>query len=95
MSGPVRMRLPCERCGTLHIDRGEFSTRPHHTHQCEECGLVWRPAIVDTVGVRFLWEQSEDPGLAEERARLRDGFRRGMARAIADIHAMIDTEETT
>ena len=56
---PVRMRLPCEQCGELHIDEGEFASKPHHTHQCEKCGLVWRPAIVETVGVRFLWEQSK------------------------------------
>lgn len=56
---PIRMRMPCENCGTLHIDEGAFATKPHHTHQCEECGLVWRPAIENTVGVKFLWEQSK------------------------------------
>jgi len=55
----IRMRLPCEACGELHIDKGEFATKPHHTHQCENCGLVWRPAIEDTIGVKFLWEQSK------------------------------------
>lgn len=59
MSEPIRMRLPCEQCGELHIDEGEFANKPHHTHQCEKCGLVWRPAIVETVGVRSLWEQSK------------------------------------
>lgn len=58
--GPIRMRLTCEGCGTLHVDEGEFSTKRHHTHQCASCGMVWRPAIEDTVGVRFLWGQSED-----------------------------------
>ena len=56
---PVRMRLPCEACGRLHIDEGEFAIKPHHTHQCEGCGLVWRPSEVETVGVKFLWEQSK------------------------------------
>jgi hypothetical protein len=61
---PIPMRLPCpgivERngmqvpCGELHVDEGEFATKPHHTHACQECGLVWRPAVVATVGVRFL-----------------------------------------
>jgi len=55
----IRMRLPCEACGELHIDKGEFATKPHHAHQCENCGLVWRPAIEDTIGVKFLWEQSK------------------------------------
>jgi hypothetical protein len=48
------MRLVCEDCGILHIDEGEFETKPHHTHACQHCGLVWRPAIVPTVGVQFL-----------------------------------------
>lgn len=56
---PIRMRLVCEACGELHVDAGEFATKPHHTHQCERCGLTWRPAIENTVGVRHLWEQSK------------------------------------
>ena len=51
---PIPMRLPCPACGALHIDEGPFATKPHHTHSCQECGLTWRPAIVHTVGVRFL-----------------------------------------
>lgn len=51
---PIPMRLPCPSCHTLHVDEGEFKTKPHHTHACQNCGEVWRPAIVPTVGVRFL-----------------------------------------
>lgn len=51
---PVPMRLHCPECGGLHVDEGEFATKLHHTHACQECGAVWRPAIVPTVGVRFL-----------------------------------------
>lgn len=51
---PIPMRLPCPDCGALHIDEGEFATKPHHTHSCQECGLTWRPAVLHTVGVRFL-----------------------------------------
>lgn len=51
---PIPMRLVCPRCGELHIDEGEFATKPHHTHACQGCGEVWRPAVVHTVGVRFL-----------------------------------------
>ncbi len=51
---PIPMRIICPRCSELHIDEGEFATKPHHTHACQECGEVWRPAIVPTVGVRFL-----------------------------------------
>lgn len=52
--GPIPMRLLCPVCGELHVDEGEFATRAHHTHACQACGHVWRPAVVATVGVRFL-----------------------------------------
>ncbi len=51
---PIPMFLTCPQCGERHIDEGEFATKPHHTHACQACGLAWRPAIVPTVGVRFL-----------------------------------------
>lgn len=53
-TSPVHMLLWCPACGERHIDEGEFATKPHHTHACQECGVVWRPALVSTVGVRFL-----------------------------------------
>lgn len=53
-SAPIPMRLNCPGCSELHIDEGEFVAKPHHTHACQECGLVWRPAVVHTVGVRYL-----------------------------------------
>ncbi len=53
-AGAVPMRLRCEQCHELHVDAGAFATKPHHTHACQFCGAVWRPAIVPTVGVRFL-----------------------------------------
>lgn len=51
---PIPMRLPCPSCHALHIDEGEFATKAHHTHACQECGQVWRPATVPTIGVQFL-----------------------------------------
>jgi hypothetical protein len=51
---PVQLRLTCPECGELHVDEGEWATRIHHTHSCQHCGLTWRPAVVPTVGVRFL-----------------------------------------
>ena len=54
VSEPVPIRLECPACGELHIDEGEFATKPHHTHACQSCGAVWRPAVIATVGVRFL-----------------------------------------
>lgn len=51
---PIPIRLHCPICRSLHVDQGEFATKPHHTHACQRCGHVWRPAIVPTVGVQFL-----------------------------------------
>ena len=51
---PIPMLLTCPICSARHIDRGEFETKVHHTHACQTCGHVWRPAIVPTVGVQFL-----------------------------------------
>jgi transcription elongation factor Elf1 len=51
---PIPIRLECPSCGELHIDEGAFATKPHHTHACQHCGHVWRPAVRATVGVRFL-----------------------------------------
>lgn len=59
---PIPMLLYCPECSERHIDVGEFETKPHHTHACQSCGLAWRPAIVPTVGVRFLPGFKNAPG---------------------------------
>lgn len=51
---PIPMLIWCPICRARHVDAGEFATKPHHTHSCQECGLTWRPAVVCTVGVEFL-----------------------------------------
>lgn len=51
---PIPMVLHCPECLTRHVDVGEFATKVHHTHSCQECGLTWRPAVVPMVGVQFL-----------------------------------------
>ena len=50
----IEMLLWCPSCGIRHIDVGEFRSKLHHTHACQGCGMVWRPAVVNTVGVAFL-----------------------------------------
>lgn len=50
----IPMLIWCPDCNTRHIDQGEFAYKPHHTHACQCCGNVWRPAKVNTLGVRFL-----------------------------------------
>jgi rubredoxin len=54
MTEAVPMLLWCPECGNRHVDMGEFALKIHHTHACQHCGHVWRPAILATVGVRFL-----------------------------------------
>lgn len=51
---PIPMILTCPSCCGRHVDRGRFATHAHHTHACQHCGMVWRPAIQATVGVQFL-----------------------------------------
>ena len=51
---PIPMLLWCPECHTRHVDAGTFAFKPHHTHACQQCGMVWRPAIVATVGVWHL-----------------------------------------
>ncbi len=60
---PVPMLLFCPFCHFRHIDRGEFAQKSHHTHACQGpgCGMVWRPAIVPTVGVEYLPGFKNDP----------------------------------
>jgi predicted RNA-binding Zn-ribbon protein involved in translation (DUF1610 family) len=60
LATPVPMILTCPSCGARHIDKGNFATKPHHTHACQACGMCWRPAVAPTVGVQFL------PGFKDE-----------------------------
>ena len=50
----IPMILHCPDCGERHIDEQAFASVAHHTHACQGCGMVWRPAKVNTHGVRFL-----------------------------------------
>lgn len=49
----IPMILFCPN-GHRHLDEGDFIHVPHHTHACQDCGIVWRPAKVNTHGVQFL-----------------------------------------
>ena len=68
LGAPRVMLLWCPQCNGRHIDEGEFATKPHHTHACQSCGHVWRPAIEPTCGVRFL------PGFKNDETALAEGF---------------------
>lgn len=53
-AAPVPLRLSCPVCGMWHLDEGDLATTPHRTHACQHCGALWAPAVVPTVGVKFL-----------------------------------------
>lgn len=98
---PIPMRLQCPECHALHIDEGEFATKPHHTHACQSCGNVWRPAVRATIGVRFLpgFKNDEEPepnyadiarrifttGVTVEQAERLGGFTLSQARQLAGL----------
>ena len=83
MTAPIPIRLPCPSCGELHVDAGKFATKPHHTHACQSCGMVWRPALIATVGVRFL------PGFKDEPfAWLKTKHMTGMEKVWAQAKAL-------
>ncbi len=65
---PVPMILRCPYCWTVHIDEGEWATRPHRTHKCEHCGETWRPANIATVGVRELPDEDGAAAVTEVTA---------------------------
>ena len=70
----IPMLLTCPACGMRHIDEGAFATELHATHACQECGTVWKPAKVPTVGVRFLpgYGPKEDAHMRNARALFKD-----------------------
>ena len=51
---PIPMLLYCPECCARHVDVHEWATTPHRSHVCQECGHIFRPALVATVGVIFL-----------------------------------------
>jgi hypothetical protein len=72
---PIDMVLFCPSCGTQHIDAPDpqknWDNRPHRSHACQNpaCGHQWRPADVDTNGVRAIKTRgdSDSPGIAPLR----------------------------
>lgn len=79
---PIPMLLFCPSCHARHIDRDLFATKSHHTHACQECGMVWRPAVEDTVGVQFLpgfkdWEGLDEDDLDLPGAGKREAIEAG------------------
>jgi len=63
-----RLCMFCQSCGKLHVDIGEWATRPHKTHLCVDddsgpgCGARWKPSEYPTVGVATLQDTMYLPG---------------------------------
>lgn len=68
-SHPVDMLLFCPRCGDQHVDAPQpelgWTNPPHRSHECHECGYVWRPADVPTNGVRAIQTSGTRDGSAQ------------------------------
>jgi hypothetical protein len=76
---PIPMILTCPSCSARHIDTGIFETKVHHTHACQSCGMVWRPAIGPTVGVQFL------PGFSDPDPKTKTAIASPAAGSIAEL----------
>lgn len=50
---PIPMVLHCPMCLVQHVDEpsATWDNPPHRSHQCQNCGHIWRPADVATTGV--------------------------------------------
>ncbi len=51
---PIPLILKCPVCQIQHVDQDEWAEKPHREHLCHNCGHLWRPASVHTVGVQAL-----------------------------------------
>lgn len=69
---PIPMILHCPSCHFQHIDapepkfadngadNTEWHNPPHRSHLCHNCGTVWRPADVPTVGAEKIQTQGKN-----------------------------------
>lgn len=63
LTPPHERVLHCPNCGKQHLDIGEFATRVHRKHLCENttegpgtgCGHVWKPYEYATKGIESSW----------------------------------------
>lgn len=50
----IPIKINCPSCAVQHIDENEWKDIPHHQHQCTECGCLFEPMKINTVGVLAL-----------------------------------------
>jgi rubredoxin len=82
-TAPIPLLLTCPVCKARHIDEGAFATKVHHTHACQGCGHVWRPAVPPTVGVRHL------PGFKNAKPAKVEPMADANARKVADLIVVV------
>lgn len=76
---PVDMVLHCPKCGKLHLDIGEFRTRVHRKHLCENtpegpgtgCGQLFMPFLHATRGVSIAEALAKEIAALLQVARFR------------------------
>jgi hypothetical protein len=66
---PIPMVLHCPLCHVQHVDQATetWSNPPHRSHLCHNCGCVWRPADVATVGVKRIETRGKADNWPHER----------------------------
>jgi transposase-like protein len=64
-----RLTLWCPLCSALHVDTGEWASRPHRTHLCLDCGHTWTPSYFYTFGRLPLtaWEHTRAAAMKAKR----------------------------
>lgn len=50
---PLELLIICPLCKVQHIDEGRFATHAHKNHACQNCGLVFQPCKLPSIGVQF------------------------------------------
>lgn len=81
---PIDMVLYCPGCHMQHIDEIDpvnnpgWDNPPHTSHKCLSCGLVFRPADVETNGVHRLKTEGKtdtwDPHWGDLRCKYPGGY---------------------
>lgn len=60
---PLPMLLFCPACGRQHVDapdpERDWTNPPHRSHECADCGCIWRPADFPTTGIAAIRTQGK------------------------------------
>lgn len=64
---PIDILLYCPLCSVQHIDKESksWSNPPHKTHECQNCGHLWRPSDVPTNGIAEIKTKGKRDGFTQ------------------------------